>query len=160
MWGRSKTKRVNVGFDSLQICVCKIITFVKTRHVNPEVASSNPALVHFSLFIQMYLKMYPVSFLCGSLHDIYRKNVVSPYGASPYCLFPGCIVTWAWSLAKRQYMVSWLLTGAPEQRYWQNRETANIGLVCSVGRAAARQSRCRRFKSRSSKFSFIHPKCI
>ena len=28
----------------------------------------------------------------------------------------------------------------PEQRYWQNRETANIGLVSSVGRAPARQS--------------------
>ena len=41
-------------------------------------------------------------------------------------MFPGCIVTWAWSLAKGQYMVSWLLTGAPEQRYWQNRETANV----------------------------------
>ena len=27
---------------------------------------------------------------------------------SPYCLFPGCIVTWAWSLAKGQYMASWL----------------------------------------------------
>ena len=25
----------------------------------------------------------------------------------------------------------------PEQRYWQNRETANIGLVSSVGRAQA-----------------------
>ena len=49
------------------------------------------------------------------------------------CLLTGCIVTWAWSLAKGQYMVSWLLTGAPKQRYWQNRETANIGLVSSVG---------------------------
>ena len=57
------------------------------------------------------------------------SQVVSPDGASPYCLFPSCIVTWARSLAKGQYMymVSWLLTGAPEQRYWQNRETANIG---------------------------------
>ena len=61
-------------------------------------------------------KMYPVSFPCGSLHYIYRKRVVSPYGASPYCLFPGCVVTWAWSLAKGQYMVSWLLTGAPPPR--------------------------------------------
>ena len=42
----------------------------------------------------------------------YWQKVVSLYGASPYCLFPGCIVTWAWSLAKGQYMVSWLLTGA------------------------------------------------
>ena len=66
----------------------------------------------------------------------------------PYCLFPGCIVTWVWSLAVGQYTVSWLLTGAPEQRYWQNEETANIGLVSSVGR----QSGDRRFKSRSRKF--------
>ena len=61
------------------------------------------------------------------------------------------------SLAKGQYMVSWLLTGAPEQGYWQNRETANVGLVSSVGRAPARQSGGRRFKSRSSKFSLVHP---
>ena len=73
----------------------------------------------------------------------------------PYCLFPGRIVTWAWSLAKGQYMVSWLLTGAPEQRYWQNRETANVGLDSSVGRAPARQSGGRRFKSRSSQFSLF-----
>ena len=74
-------------------------------------------------------------------------------------MFLGCIVTWAWSLAKGQYMVSWLLTGAPEQRYWQNRETANVGLHVgsSVGRAPARQSGGHRFKSRSSKFFFVHP---
>ena len=54
-------------------------------------------------------------------------------------------------------MVSWLLTGAPEQRYWQNRETANVGLDSSVGRAPARQSGGRRFKSRSSQFFFVHP---
>ena len=101
--------------------------------------------------------MYPVSFPCGLLHDIYRKKVVSTYGASPYCLFSGCIVTWAWSLAKGQYMVSWLLTGAPEQRYWQNRETANVGLDSSVGRAPARQSGGRRFKSRSSQVFFVYP---
>ena len=52
-------------------------------------------------------------------------------------------------------MVSWLLTGAPEQRYWQNRETANVGLDSSVGRAPARQSGGRRFKSRSSHFSLF-----
>ena len=99
--------------------------------------------------------MYPVSFPCGLLHDIYRKKVVAPYGASPYCPLPGCIVTWAWSLAKGQYMVEWLLTGTPKQRYWQNRETTNIGLVSSVGRAPARQSGGRRFKSRSRKFSLF-----
>ena len=122
-------------------------------------------------------------------------------------------------------MVSWLLTGAPEQRYWQNREIANVGLdrrisnwasprtsalkprlsvsshntdarqtierltlssysACvntenlvikpgsaqidvnfvnlkfvysSVGRAPARQSGGRRFKTRSSQFFFVHP---
>ena len=52
-------------------------------------------------------------------------------------------------------MVSWLLTGTPEQRYWQNRETANVGLDSSVGRAPARQSGGRRFKSRSSQFSLF-----
>ena len=89
--------------------------------------------------------------------EVQIDKVVSPYGASPYCLFPGCIVTWAWSLAKGQYIVSWLLTGTPEQRYWQNRETANVGLDSSVGRAPARQSGGRRFKSRSSNFVFVHP---
>ena len=54
-------------------------------------------------------------------------------------------------------MVSWLLTGAPEQIYWQNRETANVGLDSSVGRAPARQSGGRRFKSRCSNFFFVHP---
>ena len=70
--------------------------------------------------------------------------------ASRYNFFPGCIVTWAWSLAKGQYMVSGLLTGAPKQRYLQNRETANTGLVSWLGR----------FKSRSSQFVFVHPKFI
>ena len=52
----------------------------------------------------------------------------------------------------------WLVP--PEQRYWQNRESANIGLVSSVGRAPARQSGGRRFKSRSSIFFFVYPKFI
>ena len=73
----------------------------------------------------------------------------------PYRLFPGCIVTWAWSLAKGQYMVAWLLTGAPEQRYWQNRETARY--CSSVGRAPVRQYGGHRFKSRSSQFFFVYP---
>ena len=87
----------------------------------------------------------------------------STFWCTPYCLFLGWIVTWAWSLAKRQYMVEWLLTGAPhphQQRYWQNRETANTGLVSSVGRAPAHQSGGRRFKSSSSKFFFVHPNFI
>ena len=51
--------------------------------------------------------MYPVSFPCGCyMIFIYKK------GVSPYCFFPGCIVTWAWSMAEGQYMVEWLLTGA------------------------------------------------
>ena len=48
----------------------------------------------------------------------------------------------------------------PEQRYWQNRETTNTGIVSSVGRAPARQSRGHRFKSCSSKLFFVHPKFI
>ena len=39
-------------------------------------------------------------------------------------------------------------------------ETANIGLVGSVGRAPAHQSGGRRFKSRSRQFFFVHPKFI
>ena len=42
----------------------------------------------------------------------------------------------------------------------QNRETANIGLVSSVGRAPARQSGGRSFKSCSSKFYFVYPKLL
>ena len=84
--------------------------------------------------------------------ETFWMNKESSYGASPYCLFPGCVVTWAWSLAKGQYMVEWLLTGTPKQRYWQNRETAKVGQDISVGRAPARHSGGRRFKSRSSQF--------
>ena len=73
----------------------------------------------------------------------------------PYCLFPGCIVAWARSLAEGQYIVSWLLTGAPEQG--QNRESANVGQDSSVGRAPARQSGGRRLKSRSRKCFLVHP---
>ena len=36
-----------------------------------------------------------------------------------------------------------------DKRYWQNKETATAGLDSSVGRAPARQSGGRRFKSRS-----------
>ena len=42
----------------------------ETANVALEVAGSSPALVNFSLFIQMYLKLYPFSFPCGLLHDI------------------------------------------------------------------------------------------
>ena len=40
-------------------------------------------------------------------------------------------------------------------KFWQNRETANVGLDSSVGRAPTRQSGGRRFKSRSSQFSLF-----
>ena len=39
-------------------------------------------------------------------------------------------------------------------------ETANIGLDSSAGRAPARQSGGHRFKSRSSKFFFVHPNLL
>ena len=48
----------------------------------------------------------------------------------------------------------------PNKDIDKNRETANIGLVSSVGRAPARQSGDRRFKSRFSKFFFVYPKFI
>ena len=122
-------------------------------------AGSSPALVNFSC--KIYIKTFPLWFITW-----YLEKSCIPLWCIPYCLFPGCIVTWVWSLAKGQYMVSWLLTTPPppKQRYWQNtcRGTANIGIhvVSSVGRALACQYRGRRFKSRSSKFVFVHPKCI
>ena len=141
-----------------------------------EVAGSSPALVNFSLFIQIYLKNVPSQFslwfitgyliiiiiiikICSAhistllgaqgadtektwiqtiyndiknnimcwdtctikmqlqIYIIFEKlwhKMVYPFMVHPpYCPFPGCIVTWAWSLAKGQYMVSWLLTSAP-----------------------------------------------
>ena len=57
-WQNRET--ANVGLDSSE-----------PRHVNPEVAGSSPALVNLSLFNQIYLKMYPVSFPCGLLHETY-----------------------------------------------------------------------------------------
>ena len=47
-----------------------------------------------------------ISLSCNYM--IFIEKVVSPYGASPYCLFPGCIVTWAWSLAKGRLNDFWL----------------------------------------------------
>ena len=44
--------------------------------INPEVAGSNPTLVNFSLFIQNLSKLYPVSFPCGSLHDIPKNSTI------------------------------------------------------------------------------------
>ena len=89
---------------------------VQQWHVDPEVAGSSPALVNFSLFIQIYLKSVPSQFSLWFITWYLYKKVVSLYGASPTACSPGsCIVTWAWSLAKGQYMVSWLLTGAPNK---------------------------------------------
>ena len=125
-------------------------------HAQVTIQPGSSNLVHPTLFIQIYLKSVPSQFpLWFITWHLYKKSRI-PIWCIPYCLFPGCIVTWAWSLAKGQYMVSWLLTGAPEQRYWQNRETAYVGLDSSVGRAPARQSGGRRLKSRSSKFFFVY----
>ena len=96
--------------------------------------------------------LYQLSYLALHWRSPYFVNIFVrgqkksriPLWCIPYCRFPGCIVTWAWSLAKAQYMVSWLLTGAPEQRYWQHQETANVGLDSSVGRAPARRAPARR----------------
>ena len=64
--------------------------------------TSKSALVFIFLCLsKIYLRMYPVRFPCGSLHDIYRTNRIPLWS----CLFPGCIVTWAWSLAKGQYII-------------------------------------------------------
>ena len=54
---------------------------VEPRHVNPEVAGSSPALVNFSLFIQIYLKMYfltqfPLWFITWRVNiDMVRKPI-------------------------------------------------------------------------------------
>ena len=80
-----------------------------------------------------------------------------PLRWSPGCRSPGCIVIWMWSLATLQLRVVWLLTGIPEQRYRQNRDTANIGLDSSVGRAPARSFGGRWFESHSSQF-FVQPR--
>ena len=58
-----------------------------------------------------YKGIQPQGKLTGYILDKFPLTVLSHY-----CLFPGCIVTWAWSLAKGQYMVAWLLTGAPRTK--------------------------------------------
>ena len=69
-----------------------------------------------------------------------------------------------WSYKNWKEIRSWCVTkyifwlAPPEQRYWQNREITNVGLNSSVGKAPARQSRGRRFKScSSSNFVLVHP---
>ena len=44
---------------------------VEHRHINPEVAGSNPALLDLSLLTLYNVFMYLVSFLCG-LCDLFR----------------------------------------------------------------------------------------
>ena len=46
----------------------------------------------------------------------------------------------------------------PRSSWVKNTQTANAGLVSSVGRAPARQSGRRRFKSRSRQCLFVYPK--
>ena len=75
------------------------------------------------------------------------------------CLFPQVVSQLGrdpWLKGSIWFHDFWL--APPEQRYWQNRETANVGLDSSVGRAPARQSGGRVFKSRSCKFFFVHLK--
>ena len=109
--------------------------------VSPAVSqTSYKTLVRIPLYLfnpKNHFKIYPVSFPCG-LYWYLKQNSRIPLWWSPGCRFPGCIVIWVWSLPTRQLTVVWLLTGTPEQRYWQNRDTANIGLDNSVGRAPAR----------------------
>ena len=62
-------------------------------NVNLEVVGSSPALVNFSLFIQNISKMYQ-SVSLVVYYMIFTEKSRIP-GVSSYCLFPGCIVTWA-----------------------------------------------------------------
>ena len=119
------------------ICTCTCTCTCTCSSVGRVPARQSRGFEKFSLFIQNVSKYAP------SQYPIYRKSRI-PLWYIP--LLPlsrlymyhtvhvhTCTVhvTWAWSLAKGQYMVEWLLTGAlppplPEQGYWQNRETANI----------------------------------
>ncbi len=76
------------------------------------------------------------------------------------CCFPGCIVNLG-VIPGYTAVTGWTASDwhkTPEQRYWQNRETANMRLDSSAGRALACYSGGRRFKSRSSQFVFVQPK--
>ena len=59
---------LNLLKHSIIFCYCTTTPFntlaqlVEPRHVNPEVAGSSPALVNFSLFVQIYLKSVPSQF--------------------------------------------------------------------------------------------------
>ena len=54
----------------------------RALHVNPNVAGSNPALVNVLCSSTFFQKMYPVSFPCGLLHDIYRTKSYSVTASS------------------------------------------------------------------------------
>ena len=110
-------------------------------------------LWHHNVYKRAPKVLSATSIICTLVYDKKPSNLIfwdiSRTILNLIYLYPGCFVNWALSLAKGQYMVEWLVTGAPspEQRYWQ--------LVSQVGRAPAHQSRGRRFKSRSSKFSLF-----
>ena len=61
---------------------------VEPRHVNPEVAGSSPALVNFSLFIQIYLKSVPSQFPLWFITWYLYKKVVSLYMVHPLLPVP------------------------------------------------------------------------
>ncbi len=46
--------------------------------------------------------------------------------------FPCCIVNLCVTLAIQQLQVEWLWLAPPDRKYWQNKETASIGLDSSV----------------------------
>ena len=63
------------------------------------------------------------------LYEIVEKYLLlNMYVDKMSKLYKWCSSNLTLILAKGQYMVSWLLTAATEQRYWQNRETTNVGL--------------------------------
>ena len=64
---------------------------VQQWHVDPEVAGSSPALVNFSLFIQIYLKSVPSQFSLWFITWYLYKKVVSLYGASPTACSQGVV---------------------------------------------------------------------
>ena len=71
--GTCEGRKVNPFYKAVHCALAANIGLVSSvsiecQCVNPEVAGSNPALVNVS-------KMYPVSFPCGLLHDIYRKKL-------------------------------------------------------------------------------------
>ena len=58
--------------QSMNGCLTQL---VERRHVNPEVAGSNPALVDFFCSSKIYFKNVP-SFPCCSLHENYNFVII------------------------------------------------------------------------------------